>query len=240
MGLRTFAAVLVIAAVIPAGAEAALGVAEFSVTPSTTQAGGHPNLSVSFALADPSTSVRDVAVHLPAGLTASSRAIPYCTRRRLVRNLCLPKSRAGSLGVTIVAYGIEFPLSRNIFNIRPVGAEPVRLGVPILGSFSRPGIAAEVPVVERPGDKGLDLTITGLPSEVAGYPVRLKSVTVKIKGVARTRIRKKVKTRPFLTNPATCTPATSILELTPQDTPQEAAAPLTSSSSFTPSGCAAP
>ena len=208
-----------VAALAPGTAAAAVGISQFSVTPSTTQASGHPNLSVSFSLAEPSTAVKDVAVHLPAGLSASSAAIPFCTRRRLVRNLCLPRSKAGSLDVTVVLYGIEFPVRKDIFNVRPVAAEPLRLGVPILGSFSRPGIAAELPLVERPGDRGLDMAIKGLPSEFAGYPVRLKSVSVRIKGVARTRVRKKVRTRAFLTNPAACTPATSILEITPRSPP---------------------
>ena len=75
------------------------------------------------------------------------------------------------------------------------------------------------------------MAIKGLPSEFGGYPVRLKSVSVRIKGVARTRVRKKVRTRAFLTNPAACMPATSILEIASQE---PAAVPVTSSSSFTP------
>ena len=122
-----------VAALVPGTASAAVGVSQFAVTPSTTQAGGHPNLSASFSLAEPSTAVKDVAVHLPAGLSATSEAIPFCTRRRLVRNLCLPKSKAGSLDVTVVLYGIEFPVRKDIFNVRPIAAEPLRLGVPILG-----------------------------------------------------------------------------------------------------------
>jgi hypothetical protein len=233
MVFRACTAAVVLAA-IPGTAQGALSISQFSVTPSTTQARAHPNLSVSFSLAEPTNEINDVAVHLPAGLGASSHAIPFCTRRRLVRNLCPTKTKAGSLVVTVVAYGIELPVGRDIFNVRPVGAEPLRLGVPILGSFSRPGIAAELPAAARPADGGLDLAVKGLPSEVAGFPVRLKTVTVKLRGVARTRVKKKVRRTPVLTNPASCTPATSVLEITPQD---PAAAPVTSSASFTPSGC---
>jgi hypothetical protein len=136
--------------------------------------------------------------------------------------------------VTVVAYGIDLPVGRDIFNVRPVAAEPLRLGVPILGTFSHPGIAAELPAAARPADGGLDLAVKGLPSEVAGFPVRIKTVTVKLRGVTRIRFKKKVRTKPVLTNPASCTPATSVLEITPQD---PAAARVTSSSSFTPSGC---
>jgi hypothetical protein len=237
MALRAFAAAVLVAAALPGTAQATLSVSRFAVTPSTTQADGHPNLSMSFALAEPSNGIKGIAVHLPAGLSADPSAIPPCSRYRLVRNLCESRSRAGSLSVTVVAFGLDFSVRRDIYNIRAVATERVRLGVPILGSFSRPGIAAELPVVERPGDKGLDMAVTGLPSEVGGYPVRLKEVTVWLKGTARTKTRKKVRKKAVLTNPHACVPATSVLELTPQET---GAATLTSSSSFTPSGCAAP
>jgi hypothetical protein len=233
--LGVLAGTLIFAAMNTGHADAAPALSSFSVTPSTVRAGAHPNLNVSFSFGDPSTGIKAVAVHLPAGLSADSRAIPYCARSRLVRNLCSPRARAGSLTVTAVAYGIELPVTRNIYNVRPIASERVRFGVPILGSSSRPGIAAEVPVVARPADSGLDMTVTGLPTEVGGYPVRLKDVTVSIRGIARTRIKKKVRRRPFLTNPTSCIPAVSMLEVTAQDA---ATAPLTGSSSFTPTGCA--
>jgi hypothetical protein len=181
--------------------------------------------------------VKDVSLHLPAGLTANPGAIPFCARKWLVRNLCSSKSKVGSLTVTAVAFDLELPVTRSFYNISPVARERLRLGAPLLGTYSRPGIAAELPVTERPGDKGLDMTVAGLPSEVGGYPVRLKNVSLRIKGVARTRVRKRLKERPFLTNPLSCAPATSVLAVTPHDAP---AAPVTTSSSFTPSGCSVP
>jgi hypothetical protein len=95
------------------------------------------------------------------------------------------------------------------------------------------GLAAEVPVTERPADKGLDMAFTGLPTEVGGIPVRLKQFGFSIKGVSRTRIKKRIRKRAFLTNPTSCTAATSVVDVTLPDV----AASLTASSSFTPSGC---
>jgi hypothetical protein len=237
MALRALAATILVGAALPGTAQATLSVSRFAVTPSTTKADGHPNLTMSFALGEPSTGVKDIAIHLPAGLSAAPRAIPYCSHYRLVRNLCASRSGAGSLTVTVVAFGLDLSVRRDIFNIKPIATERVRLGVPILGSYSGPGIAAELPVTERPSDKGLDMAVTGLPSEVGGYPVRLKEVTVSLRGTVRTRVRKKVRTKAVLTNPRSCVPATSVLEVTPRDI---GAAPLTSYSSFTPSGCATP
>ena len=228
------ASVVLILAAIPAAARAAPSISSFTVTPSTTQAGGHPSLTIAFSFAEPATGVTQVALHLPAGLTAHPRAIPFCGRLTLLRNLCLPRSRAGSLSVTALAYGFELTATRDVFNVRPLPGERVRMGVPILGSYSSPGIAAEVPLVQRPADGGLDMTIKGLPTEVNGIPVRFRAVKIRIRASGRVRVKSKLRKRPFLTNPRSCTPAVSTLALTLQEAPT---APLTSTSSFTPTGC---
>jgi len=113
--------------------------------------------------------------------------------------------------------------------------ERLRLGVPIVPSYTGTGVAAELPVTVRPGDGGLDMAIAGLPSEVGGIPVRLEKIGFSLKGTARTRIKKRFRTRAFLTNPRSCTAATSVVDITLND---GAATILTASSSFTPSGCA--
>jgi hypothetical protein len=214
-------------------AEAAATVSGFAVTPSTTQAGGHPNLSVTVAFSEP-TALSSLALHLPANLTADARAIPFCSRKSLLADFCSTGSRVGSITVVAVAYGIELPVKREIYNTRPGPTVRLLLGVPIVASYGGTGVAAELPVTERPQDKGLDIAITGLPSEVAGIPIRLKSASLWIKGVSRTRTGKRIRKRPFLTNPALCTPARSGLDVTLHDT---AATMLTASSSFTPTGC---
>jgi hypothetical protein len=215
-------------------AEAAAAVSGFAVTPSTTQAGGHPNLSVTVALSEP-TALSGMALHLPAGLTADARAIPFCSTRSLLADFCSTSSRVGSITVVAVAYGIELPVKREIYNTRPGPTQRLLLGVPIIASYTGTGVAAKLPVTARPQDKGLDIAIAGLPSEVGGIPIRLKSASLWIKGVARRRIKKRIRKRPFLTNPMSCTPAISGLDVTLHDTP---ATILTASSSFTPSGCA--
>jgi hypothetical protein len=217
----------------PASTGAAATVSGFAVTPSTTQAGGHPNLSVTVALSEP-TALGALALHLPAGLTANARAIPFCSQKNLLADFCPPASRVGSITVVAVAYGIELPVKREIYNTRPGPAERLLLGVPIVASYTGTGVAARLPVTERPQDRGLDIAIAGLPSEVAGIPIRLKSATLQIKGVSRTRTRKRIRKRPFLTNPALCTPATSGLDVTLHDGPGTT---LAASSSFTPTGC---
>jgi hypothetical protein len=214
-------------------AEAAATVSGFAVTPSTTQAGSHPNLSVTVAFSEP-TALSALALHLPAGLSADARAIPFCSQKSLLADFCATSSRVGFITVVAVAYGIELPVKREIYNTRPGPTVRLLLGVPIVASYTGTGVAARLPVTERPQDKGLDIAIAGLPSEVAGVPIRLKSASLWLKGVSRTRTRKRIRKRPFLTNPALCMPARSGLDVTLHDDP---ATTLTASSSFTPTGC---
>ena len=227
-------AILTTALASAESASATATVSQFSVTPSTTQAGGHPNVRISTVFSEP-TGLKDVALHLAPGLTANPAVIPYCPRWRLLANLCSVSSKAGSITIVAVAYGFELPVTREIYNVRPRPAERLRLGVPITGTYSRPGIAAELPITQRPGTTGLDLAVTGLPSEVRGIPIRVKELGLSIKGLARVRRKGTIRKRPFLTNPFSCTPATSVLNVTLQDA---AVTALTASSSFTPTGCA--
>jgi hypothetical protein len=216
-------------------AHAAVAVSGFAVAPSTTRAGGHPNLSTTVTFSEP-TPLSGLALHLPAGLTADARAIPFCSRKSLLADFCSASTRVGYITVVAVAYGIELSVKRDIYNSRPGPTERLLFGVPIVASYTGTGVAANLPVTERPQDRGLDIAIAGLPSEVAGIPIRVKSAALWIKGVSRTRIRHRVRKRAFLTNPVSCTAATSALDVTLHDA---AATTLTASSSFTPSGCSA-
>jgi hypothetical protein len=222
------------AAAVAAPALAVPNVSRFSVTPSTTQAGGHPNLEVVVAFDPSSSDVRQIALHLPPGLSANSNAAPFCSRSRLLADLCDLGTKVGSVNLVGEALGFEAEAVRNLYNLAPVGQERLRLGVPVFGSLSRGGLALMLPVVAR-ADGGLDLTVAGPPREVAGYEIRIKALGFRIRGVVRKRVRRKVRTRSVLTNPSTCVPANSVLEVSSYDA---AAPPVTMTSSFTPSGCA--
>jgi hypothetical protein len=225
-------ATLLFVTVIAARSEAAVDVSNFAVTPSTTAASGHPNLTISVGFPEPTTGVKDIALHLPAGLTANPKAFAYCSRWRLVRYLCPSKSRLGSFSVVAVVYGIELPVRGALYNMRPGPTERIRIGTPVPGPEQV--LAAELPITERPADKGLDVAVTGLPQDVAGVTVRVSQVKLWLKGTVRRKVRKRWRRRAFLTNPAACVPATSVLELTTHDAP---ATVLTKTSSYTPTGC---
>ena len=133
-----------------------------------------------------------------------------------------------------VALGIEAEVARNIYNLKPTGPERLRLGVPLFGSVSRGGAALVLPVRERPQDHGLDVALAGPPREVAGYSVAIKEITLRLKGTVRARIRGRLRRRPLLTNPASCGPATTTLDIAAYEGPPPT---LTKVSTFTLTGC---
>ena len=214
-------------------ADAAVAVSRFAVTPSTTQAGGHPTLEVAVAFEPPTSDARAIALHLPAGLTANPRAAPFCPRGRLLSDLCPLETRIGKVTLAGEALGIQAEAQRNIYNLKPTTGQRLRLGVSLFGSFSRGGFALVLPVTSRPADGGLDMAIAGPPREVAGYEIKIREVDLRIQGVVRRRTKRRVQRRGLLTNPRSCQPASSLLEVF-SDAP---AATVTATSVFTPTGC---
>jgi hypothetical protein len=214
--------------------QAAISVSAFSMTPSTTKAGGHPDLKVSESFNPPTADIKEIALHLPGGLTANARAAPFCSRRYLVHDLCPLETKVGEVGLVGVALGLEAEVARNIYNLRPRGPERLRLGVSLFGSVSRGGAALVLPVTERPEDHGLDLALAGPPREVSGYSIGIKEVTFRLKGSVRARIKGRLRRRAFLTNPASCGPASTTLDVVAYEGPPPR---LTQVSTFTVTGC---
>ena len=231
-GLAPAAAFLALS--VPAPARAALNVSAFSVAPSTTEAGGHPDLTVSESFDPPTSDIKQIVLHLPAGMTANARAAPFCRRSYLVADLCPLPTKVGKVSLVGIALGFEAEVERNLYNLKPSGGQALRLGVPLFGSVTRGGAALLLPVTERPADHGLDVAVAGPPREVGGYPVALKQVTFSLKGTVRARIKRKVRRRALLTNPASCGPATSVLDILAYEGPP---ASLTKVSTFTLTGC---
>jgi hypothetical protein len=215
-------------------AHSAVSVSRFAMTPSTTQAGGHPTLDLVVAFSPATSDVKSIVLHLPAGLTANARAAPFCPRAQLVSDFCPLKTRVGNVTLAGEALGFQAEAKRNIYNVAPTGAERLRLGVPVFGSFSRGGVALTLPVTARPGDNGLDVAVAGPPREVAGYAIGIREVGFHLQGVIRRRLKHGLRKRALLTNPPSCQPAVTTLEITPYDP----ATPVVNQSSvFTPTGC---
>jgi hypothetical protein len=233
LGITTVATTVAVLFALTASAFASPNVSHFSVTPSTTQAGAHPNLNISVKFDPASDDVRQIALHLPAGLTVNPRAAPFCRRSELLSDLCDLRTKVGEVTLVGEALGFQAEAMRNIYNLEPAGSERLRLGVPVFGSSSRGGLALVLPVTARAADGGLDLAVAGPPREVAGYAIRIKEVGLRIRGVVRKRVRRRIRLRPLLTNPRSCSLASTVLDVIGDAPPTT----VTRVSSFTPTGC---
>jgi hypothetical protein len=232
--LLPLAAAALMALLLAAPAQAALNVSSFSMTPSTTEVSGHPDLTVSETFDPPTSDIKQIVLHLPAGLTANARAASVCRRSYLVADLCPLQTRIGKVSLDGIALGFEAEVERNIYNLKPNGPEALRLGVPLFGSVSRGGAALVLPVTQRSGDHGLDVGVAGPPREVGGYPVALKQITFRLKGSVRARIKGRSRRRALLTNPASCGPASTALDVFAYEGPPPM---VTKVSTFTLTGC---
>jgi hypothetical protein len=219
-------------AAVASPVHAAPQVSAFSLTPSTAQAGGHPSLTVVASFGTP-TAVKTVALHLPTGLTADSRAPRFCSERRVRADLGSPTAKVGSITILGEVSGLKVEVTKKVFNLKPVGTERLRLGVPLFGSLTQPGAAILAPVTARPSDNGLDI-VTDLPIEVLGHSIRVKEVRAQLRGLMRARVKGVVLRKAYLTNPRSCLPAQTVLEVTSHEDPSTK---VTASSSFTPTGC---
>jgi hypothetical protein len=165
--LALCAAALAIAAIggalLPALAQADNQIEKFIAEPSTTQAGGHPNIAteVKFGnrLTNPSpcncSDGRAVTISLPTGVIGNPHAAPVCSLADFSKNQCAVGTQVGFAWL-VVAEAITLRVP--IYNMQPHPDEPALLAffVPILNA---PGT---IEFAARTGsDFGLDVTSTG-------------------------------------------------------------------------------
>jgi hypothetical protein len=215
------AATVLAAAASPASA--VIQITGVSVTPSTTQAGAHPDLSIvtSFTgsndqiggpgLANPIADSPSVyAVHLGPGLIANPLAAPTCPLATFQADACPPETIVGTSlqRVFVLAVGSEFDLPGFIYNLEPTSLDQAALlGVRTLTRDPRTGAvitASLVPfaVTLSPIDLGLDAVnlepLTAV-SRTAG-PIRITALGLRLNGRAVNGF--------FFSNPTACVPVT--------------------------------
>ena len=140
--IAAFAVVaLAITAVNSGSAQAGAPVEEFFVRPSTTQAGGHPDIRTAFVVSNHQLintpqgdceceDAKDVHVHLPAGVIGVPDSMPKCTDAEFGGTQCSPDAQIGLLQVGIGNEPFE-------------GAEAPFLGkIPVYNLVPHPGQAA--------------------------------------------------------------------------------------------------
>src|SRR4051812_30730994 len=135
------ALVAALALAVPASASAAVTITNFKVTPSTTAAGAHPDLTIdtSFALDPTSDDVKSVGVVLPQGLVGDPNAADRCSAAAFAADTCPASTKVGTTtaDVTATILLVEAPqtVTGDVYNLTPQGGEAARLGVVLRPSF---------------------------------------------------------------------------------------------------------
>jgi hypothetical protein len=134
----------------------------FTTTMSTSQAGGHPDLTTSFALAEPgqTEAARNVIFNAPTGIFGNPRAVTQCQAADFALEQCPPNSQVGLITLHADYEGNpDFLLgTAPIFSEVPQNGETARFAfiVPILN------IPIVIPVAVRTAsssDYGLRFTV---------------------------------------------------------------------------------
>lgn len=151
-------------AVFASSALATEAISSFGVSTTTTQAGGHPDLSARFSLAEPGEpeAAQNVTVNLPEGVFGNPNAIPTCSVADFALFQCPYTSQAGTVTIRANHSGNpEFLLgTAPVYDVNvQVEGETARLGfiVPLLN------LPISVPIQVRTGsDYGLRMTVAGI------------------------------------------------------------------------------
>jgi hypothetical protein len=246
MPLRAGFLTLVCVLVVAAPARAAFDVTAFEVTPSSTAAGAHADVTIATSFtpyAAGGEQPRNVTFHLPPGLAGDPFATPRCSEAEYRADSCPAATRVGAVAASATAVvPVLGPqpqeVAGDLYNLAPAGAEPARLGAVLRPEFlGTPLEKLFIPTVinARASDGGLDSVVTDLPKELQ-VPV-FGTAQIYTERMAFTlQGRPAGGTGPFMRNPTSCNPATSTVEATPYGEPATTA---TKTSSFTPTDCGA-
>ncbi len=174
---KVLLAALTAAAILAAPAAASPTIEEFEVGSTDTQAGGHPDLSVSLKLADPASPevAKVVSVNLPTGVFGNPGAIFKCRAADFAVNQCGAGSQAGVVSLISNYEGNpNYVLGTvPVYNMQTVSDdEAARL------AFVAPTINLPVAVpvtVRAAGDYGLNMEVSGIPQ---GMPLKFANFQI--------------------------------------------------------------
>jgi hypothetical protein len=242
MPLRAGILTLIALALLAAPAHAAFEVTAFEVTPSTTVAGAHADVTIAtsfpaYSMAAPPQRPERLVFHLPPGLAGDPFATPRCTEPDYRADKCDPTTQVGTVAAEATPVGpLGIPLPKQavngkLYNLEPTGSEPARLGAvlaPLGGLLGK--LYVPTTIQARASDGGLDSIVAELPKQSGGLDLFTERMAFTLQG------KPAGGTGPFMRNPTSCKEATSTVVATPGGEP---ATPSTRTSSFTPTDCGA-
>jgi RTX calcium-binding nonapeptide repeat (4 copies) len=233
-----FSAVLLVALLPAASAQAALSLANGVAAPASTQAGAHTNFTLSFDISGPDH-IKNLVTELPAGLVGNPTSAGLCTTAQLNAGTCPANSVIGTassnvtVSLPIPPFTVPLTATGNVFNMVPQGSDPATLGIRLVAIQSNPAINSD-PVIlighasARKSDFGLNTTILDIPQtaglSILGMPA--SSSQVHIDSTALTL------NSSFITNPTSCGTKTTRITATSYEGDTQTLSPT-----FTSTGC---
>jgi len=223
------------AAALPVTASAAVTMTDFKVEPASKQGGGHPNVTITqtFDYGSSTTdSVKDAFVRLQPGLLGNPQNAGFCTQQQFQADDCPADSIVGSVEVTAKAYILVVPLTLTnsgvVYNLRPTGDEPARVGIIVEAAGGLSKIFLQAPVYIRPGADGygLESTFANQPRDSGGIPIQILRVALTFNGQASKGT--------FMRMPTSCAEGTSLSRANSWDAPT---AFSEKTFAMTPTGC---
>jgi hypothetical protein len=194
-------AVLVLAAVAPGRASASTGIDKFEMEPSTTQAGGHPNVTMFIQYQNRTNSPKDpcycddpktVSFHFPTGFIGDPHSQPVCSLAEFSFAKCPLGSQVGWVGAQFRGLPITLPL----FNLETHPEQAGQLGYifPVLVFPNFIDLSSRTE-----SDYGLDSASFPLP-----HPTAFNALTIEIWGVPSLPENDFYRFKAPLTGPASC------------------------------------
>ena len=212
----------------------------FRVEPQSLAAGGHPNVTITQTLSYDSAAddVRDAFVRLAPGLLGNPQAAAVCPPQQYAADACPSDSVVGSVvvnaNVALVPNVLPTlpapPVNGVVYNLRPAGTEPARLGLVLeaVGGLSKIFLQAPVELKPGPDGYGLESTFADQPRESGGLNVQIQRIALTLNGRASRGS--------FVRMPTACAPGVSVSRANSHDAPAKASQ---RSFAFTPANCQA-
>ena len=224
-----------------APAQAALQIESFTTTSSTTQAGGHPDLTTSFTLkeAGVAEAASNVSFNAPEGLFGNPNVLLECSSSDFAFTQCAPDSQAGLITVhanyegepskllgTAPIYQISSGPNTALFAfIVPVLDIPIQIPVAVRtgGDFGLRFTVAEL--TQTAPLASADLTFWGFPANSANdarrFPKGSPGEPAGCPGLADTSciiqpVSASIPDSPLINNPTTCTGQSLVTRLNVQ------------------------
>ena len=192
--------------VLAASATAAVTGVTVTTSPSTTQAGAHPDLQIQtdFTYDTPLDSAQDVTLHLGPGLIGSPAAAATCTQATFLANgVCPVGSVVGTDGLNATAFTpapTPVALTGEVYNLDVPSGDTTHLAFLGLRLHTSPSTSLNEisAVTTSTADLGFDSLLENLPNAFGPAPLTISRISLTLFGAIPGRDAF------FMTNPTQC------------------------------------